>query len=412
VLLGRLPERHAHQPQSDQEFGDKYRKIRNTLRYLLSNLYDFKSPSMSRPTASTAGRWRNWISSSPMSPAAYDAYQLHRAFRLLHDFCAVQISAVYGNAMKDRLYCEAANSPIRRRCQTVMQRMAVALCKLLAPMIVFTADEAWEHAPGKTAAEQASVHLALLPQSSGAPVCEDWKLLMELRDSALAQLDKLKKEAGMNKALDAEVIYHVADAMSDRKINIAVLVGGGGRSLQNLHEQIAAGRLAARIGLVIASRPGIGAIERAAAARLPLFVAEPGKVFAQCDTAGIDLVCLAGWMSLLEIPPSYAGRVMNIHPALLPSFGGRGFYGARVHQAVLKQGCKVSGCTVHFVDAQYDNGPIILQRTCPVAEDDTPQMLAARVFEEEKIAYPAAIQLYSEKRLVIEGRRVRVLPTC
>jgi phosphoribosylglycinamide formyltransferase-1 len=200
--------------------------------------------------------------------------------------------------------------------------------------------------------------------------------------------------------------------MSDRKINLAVLVGGGGRSLQNLHEFISAGKLSARIALVIASRPGIGAIEKAAAANLPLEIAQPGKVFAQCDAAGVDLVCLAGWMSLLEIPPSFAGRVMNIHPSLLPSFGGHGFFGTRVHGAVLEQGCKVSGCTVHFVDAQYDNGPIILQRTCPVAEDDTPQTLAARIFEEEKIAYPAAIQLYAEKRLLIEDRRVRVLPIC
>ena len=200
--------------------------------------------------------------------------------------------------------------------------------------------------------------------------------------------------------------------MSDRTINLAVLVGGGGRSLQNLHEHISAGKLPARIGLVIASRPGIGAIERAAAARLPLQIAEPGRVLAQCQAAGADLVCLAGWMSLLEIPPVFSGRVMNIHPALLPSFGGHGFFGMRVHRAVLDQGCKISGCTVHFVDAQYDHGPIILQRTCPVAENDTPETLAARVFEEEKIAYPAAIKLYAEKRLVIQGQRVRVLPTC
>ncbi len=100
---------------------------------------------------------------------------------------------------------------------------------------------------------------------------------------------------------------------------------------------------------------------------------------------------------------------MNIHPALLPSFGGKGMYGLRVHQAVLEQGCKVSGCTVHFVDGAYDTGPIILQRTCPVLEDDTPEMLAHRVFEEEQIAFPEAIRLYQEGRLRIEGQRVRVI---
>jgi phosphoribosylglycinamide formyltransferase-1 len=197
--------------------------------------------------------------------------------------------------------------------------------------------------------------------------------------------------------------------VSSRQLNLAVLVGGGGRTLLNLHEQITEGKLHARIALVVASRPGIGAIDRARAAGLPLAMAESGNIFEQCTAAGADLVCLAGWMSLLEIPPAYAGRVMNIHPALLPSFGGRGFFGQRVHRAVLDHGCKISGCTVHFVDAQYDHGPIILQRACPVVEDDTPQTLAARVFEEEKIAYPAAINLFSQNRLVIEGPRVRVL---
>jgi isoleucyl-tRNA synthetase len=218
-----------------QEFGDKYRKIRNTLRYLLSNLYDFKSP-VEVPAASLDGWALAELDQLIIDvTAAYDGYQLHRAFRLLHDFCAVQISAVYGNAMKDRLYCDPADSPLRRRCQTVMQRMITALCKLLSPMIVFTADEAWEHVPAKPAGEEASVHLALLPKPFGAAVCEDWKLLMELRDSALAQLDKLKKEAGMNKALDAELIYHVADANVRRRVaafgaDLEDIVGAGSHS--------------------------------------------------------------------------------------------------------------------------------------------------------------------------------------
>jgi folate-dependent phosphoribosylglycinamide formyltransferase PurN len=135
------------------------------------------------------------------------------------------------------------------------------------------------------------------------------------------------------------------------------------------------------------------------------------QVFKLIDDAGADLIVLAGWLCLLEIPAKYVGRILNIHPALLPSFGGMGMYGKKVHEAVLAHGCKVSGCTVHFVDAQYDNGPIVIQRSCPVLEDDTAETLAARVFEQEKLAYPEAIRLFAEGRLKIEGRRVRVLRT-
>jgi isoleucyl-tRNA synthetase len=218
-------------PKALAEFGDKYRKIRNTLRYLLSNLYDFDLSDLRPMPPSSLDAWAMAELDRLITDvtAAYDAYQLHRAFRLLHDFCAVQISAVYGNAMKDRLYCDAANSPRRRRCQTVMHRMSVALCKLLAPMIVFTADEAWEHILGKSAHEAASVHLSLLPKASGTAVAEEWKLLMELRDSALAQLDKLKKEAGMNKALDAELIYDPAlsDQLAPYQEDLEDIVGAG-----------------------------------------------------------------------------------------------------------------------------------------------------------------------------------------
>lgn len=206
--------------------------------------------------------------------------------------------------------------------------------------------------------------------------------------------------------------------MPSQPINLAVLASGGGTTLQNLIDVIAAGGLNARIGVVIASRHGIGTIPRAAAVGLPHFIVERQKfataydfsnaVFKHCDDAKIDLVCLAGWLSMLAIPPRYQNRVMNIHPTLLPSFGGRGMYGQKVHRAVLEHGCKVSGCTVHFVDGQYDNGPIILQRVCAVLDDDTPEELAHRVFEEEKIAYPEAIRIFQDGRLKIEGRRVRI----
>ena len=227
-------------PQVIKEFGDKYRKIRNTLRYLLSNLYDFKSADAQEVPQNSLDGWAMAELDQLIAEvtAAYESYNLHRAFRLLHDFCSVQISAVYGNAMKDRLYCEATDAPLRRRCQTVMHRMVVALTKLLAPMVVFTADETWEHIQHKPAGEEnlASVHLALLPKPSDEVVSDEqraeWRLLMDLRDRALGQLDVIKKQAGMNKALDAEVIYHVDDDQVRRKlqaygVDLEDLVGAG-----------------------------------------------------------------------------------------------------------------------------------------------------------------------------------------
>jgi phosphoribosylglycinamide formyltransferase-1 len=117
---------------------------------------------------------------------------------------------------------------------------------------------------------------------------------------------------------------------------------------------------------------------------------------------------MAGFLQLLDIPPDFEHRVMNIHPALIPAFCGKGYHGAHVHRAVLEAGVKVSGCTVHFADNQYDHGPIILQQVVPVKDDDTPESLAARVFEAECTAYPEAIRLFAEGRLEVQGRRVRV----
>lgn len=207
--------------------------------------------------------------------------------------------------------------------------------------------------------------------------------------------------------------------MAPRLLNLAVLVSGSGRSLQNLIDLSRAGRLPAEVRMVIASKPGIKAIQRSADAGVRFVVVErsqfadveafSGRIFSLCDEAGADLVCLAGWLSLIKLPERYRGRVINIHPALLPSFGGKGMWGHHVHETVLTHGCKVSGCTVHFLDDAYDNGPIILQRTCEVKADDTPDTLAGRVFEQELIAYPEAIRLFAEGRLKIDGRRVQVL---
>ena len=118
---------------------------------------------------------------------------------------------------------------------------------------------------------------------------------------------------------------------------------------------------------------------------------------------------MAGFLQLLHVPPDFMGRVMNIHPALLPAFGGKGYHGLHVHRAALETGVKVTGCTVHFADNEYDHGPIIAQRVVPVLDDDTAETLQARVFTAECEAYPEAIRSFAEGRLRIEGRRVRVL---
>jgi len=194
-------------------------------------------------------------------------------------------------------------------------------------------------------------------------------------------------------------------------LKIAVLLSGSGRTLQNFLDEKAAGRLDVSIERVISSRADVLGVQRARDAGISTQIINPqqcGEIFDLIDQANIDLVCLAGWMCFLEIPARYSGRVMNIHPALLPAFGGKGMYGAKVHQAVLDYGCKITGCTVHFVTNEYDAGPIILQRTCPVLEDDDAHTLADRVFAEEKKAYPDALRLFAAGRLKIEGRRVRI----
>ena len=207
-----------------------------------------------------------------------------------------------------------------------------------------------------------------------------------------------------------------------KTIRLGVLLSGGGRTLENVLKHIRTGTLKslAEVAVVVASRPGIQGIEIAEAAGVPAHAirrkefpsvqAYSDAMVARLDERKVDLVCMAGFLSYWVIPERYLGRVMNIHPALLPAFGGEGMYGHRVHEAVLARGCKVSGCTVHFVNNTYDDGPIILQRAVPVRADDTPDDLAARVFRGECLAYPEAIRLFAEGRLRIEGHIVHVLP--
>jgi phosphoribosylglycinamide formyltransferase-1 len=203
-------------------------------------------------------------------------------------------------------------------------------------------------------------------------------------------------------------------------IRLAVLLSGGGTTLENIFTKIEEGSLDAEVAVVIATRPDAYGLERARNHGVEAVVVER-KAFknaasfsdalnAKLDEIGVDLVCLAGFMVMWKMSDRYLGRVMNIHPALIPAFCGKGYYGHFVHEAVLTCGAKVSGCTVHFADREYDRGPIIVQKTAPVLDDDTPDTLAARVFEKECEAYPEAIQLFAEGRLKIEGRRVRILP--
>jgi formyltetrahydrofolate-dependent phosphoribosylglycinamide formyltransferase len=186
----------------------------------------------------------------------------------------------------------------------------------------------------------------------------------------------------------------------------------------NFVEEIAAGRLSAEIPLVVASRADCGGVLRARQAGLRCEIVArktysgtsefSESVFDSCRTARVDLVVLAGFLSLIEVPPDFDFRVMNIHPALIPAFCGKGFYGHKVHEAVLAAGVKVSGCTVHFADNHYDHGPIILQSCVSVHDGDTCDTLAARVFAAECRTYVEAIQLYAQGRLETCGRRVRV----
>lgn len=211
-----------------------------------------------------------------------------------------------------------------------------------------------------------------------------------------------------------------ASRRGDEPVNLVVVTSSGGASMQNLIDLIALGQLQARIRGAIITRPGVGAIDRAVRAGIPHFVIErkhygsaeefSRPLYAACDEVGADLVCLAGCLSLVTIPERYRNRVMNCHPTLLPIFGGRGMYGYPVHRAVLERGCRIAGCTVHFADESYDTGPIIVQRTCPVLDDDTAETLALRVHAEEKVAYPEAIRLFQQGRLRVESGRVRILP--
>jgi formyltetrahydrofolate-dependent phosphoribosylglycinamide formyltransferase len=213
-------------------------------------------------------------------------------------------------------------------------------------------------------------------------------------------------------------ISETASGSNGRPLPIAVLISGGGTTLRNLLERMRAGELPVTVRLVVSSSAKARGLEFAAAAGIPTRVLPRSAfasdedygaaVFEACRESGVSLVVMGGFLKFVPIPADFTHRVVNIHPSLIPAFCGAGMYGHHVHEAVLAHGAKVSGCTVHFVDNQYDHGPIILQRAVPVLDDDTPATLAERVFAAECAAYPEAIRSIAEGRVRVQGRRVLI----
>jgi phosphoribosylglycinamide formyltransferase 1 len=204
------------------------------------------------------------------------------------------------------------------------------------------------------------------------------------------------------------------------KLKLAILISGSGRTLKNFIEL--AGELPIDIRLVISSSAKASGLQHAGAANIPTLVVKRSDfaagavgdkaygdaIFDACRDAGVDYVAMAGFLKLAPVPDDFAGRVVNIHPALIPSFCGPGMYGHHVHQAVLDAGVTVTGCTVHFVDNQYDHGPIIWQQPVPVFADDTADTLAARVFVAETEAYPHVLKLLAAGRVQLDDGRVTI----
>jgi len=204
-------------------------------------------------------------------------------------------------------------------------------------------------------------------------------------------------------------------------LRLAAFASGGGSNVQAILDAIADDSLRAEVVLVVTDRPGIGVLDRAEKQGIPSVVLRPAdfggsKEFGQAllealDAHSVDFVVLAGYLK--HVPPAvvraFRHRMLNIHPSLLPAFGGPGFYGRRVHEAALDYGVRWSGATVHLVDEEYDTGPIVLQDIVPVRPDDTPETLAARVLAVEHRLYPEALRLFADGRVRIDGRRVYIL---
>lgn len=199
---------------------------------------------------------------------------------------------------------------------------------------------------------------------------------------------------------------------------IAVLTSGGGSNLQSIIDKIEDGYIKnCKIEIVIGDRPNIYAIERAEKKGIETLILDRkvyknglSKKICECLYGKVDLIVLAGWLSILngDLINKFENKIINIHPSLIPSFSGNGMYGIKVHEKALEYGVKLSGCTVHFVDEGTDSGPIIIQKSVPVFEDDTPELLQRRVLEKEHIALPEAVKLISEGTVKLKGRKVLI----
>ena len=202
---------------------------------------------------------------------------------------------------------------------------------------------------------------------------------------------------------------------------IAVFVSGGGSNFKAIHHQIIQGNILGKIVMVFSNNPNCGAIKFAEENSIPIFIINAARypnahtrdefLLETCLKAEIDLICLAGFMKMLpqNIVKQYEYRILNIHPGLLPEFGGKGFYGTRVHEAVINTGKRESGATVHFVDEIYDHGPIILQKKVEVMETDTPESLAARVLKVEHELFPEVVKAFCENKIIMENNKPKIL---
>ena len=202
---------------------------------------------------------------------------------------------------------------------------------------------------------------------------------------------------------------------------IAVFVSGGGSNFKAIHHQIIQGNILGKIVMVFSNNPNCGAIKFAEENSIPIFIINAARypnahprdesLLETCLKAEIDLICLAGFMKMLpqNIVKHYEYKILNIHPGLLPEFGGKGFYGTRVHEAVINTGKRESGATVHFVDEIYDHGPIILQKKVEVMETDTPESLAARVLKLEHELFPEVVKAFCENKIIMENNKPKIL---